>query len=440
MSSRGKPPRQAPCSQCADNEKKESTLAAREVGPAANTENAIAEREVGPAGDNKGIGSSAREVGPAANFVEAFGSAKQVAGPIAFPGDACPGSDGTIQQGCQLKTKPGKYGIISLFDGVSSVVRVLTKKLGCPPTAILLAENDESIRRLVCTEFGYRTDEKWGYTTSGSACLYISDVHKLAENDCLLLRQLAAQFPGLKWFIIGGSPCQDLTYAGCLHGLLGLVGARSRLFFLLLLTIRTIQMLVGISSVRFLVENAGSMKDVHFVAFCKLLGLPFAEPFDQYTWDLAKFTCFIARKRNFFRNMADFEPITDLDSWHSEDSGPLLTISGKTVAFAPLLRTRKTMNYGICHSSWTLYQPHALVWDYSFGVARRPFGTIATFRQGTDLLSHGNVLFPHPFLMIGGSSLKRYSEVVAPQQILTRLFSCCYLSLNVAPIGFPFVS
>ena len=140
-----------------------------------------------------------------------------------------------VPQACQLQTKPGKYGVISLFDGVSSV-RVLTRKLGCPPTAILLAENDESIRRLVCAEFGYRTDEKWGYTATGSACLYISDVHKLAENDCLLLRQLAARFPGLKWFIIGGSPCQDLTYAGYLHGLLGLVGARSRLFFLLLLT------------------------------------------------------------------------------------------------------------------------------------------------------------------------------------------------------------
>ena len=31
-----------------------------------------------------------------------------------------------------------------------------------------------------------------GYTTSGSACLYITDVHKLADNDCLLLRQLTA--------------------------------------------------------------------------------------------------------------------------------------------------------------------------------------------------------------------------------------------------------
>ena len=303
VSSGGGPSGQAPCSQCADTEKKDSTLNGREVGPAANTDNArvLAEREVGPAyKSDKGVGPFAREVGPAANTEESLGSAEREVGPAATPCSARSGSDDPTRHGSHPKTKPGKYGIISLFDGVSSVVRLLTKQLGCPPTAILLAENDETVRRLVCAEFGYRTDEKWGYTVSGSACLYISDVHKLAENDCLLLRQLTALFPGLKWFIVGGSPCQDLTYAGYLHGLLGLVGARSRLFFLLLLTIRTIQILVGSSSVRFLVENAGSMKDIHFVAFCKLLGLPFAEPFDQYTWDLAKFTCFITRKRNFF--------------------------------------------------------------------------------------------------------------------------------------------
>ena len=87
---RGKPQKQASSSQCADDDKKESTLAAQEVGPAANTENAvaIAEWEVGPTGDNKGIGSSAREVGPAANAGETVGSAKQISGPIASPGDA----------------------------------------------------------------------------------------------------------------------------------------------------------------------------------------------------------------------------------------------------------------------------------------------------------------------------------------------------------------
>ena len=211
----------------------------------------------------RGIGSSAREVGPAALFLVRLlvlpNTRTPLSGPIASPGDACPGSDGAIQHGGQLKTKPGKYGIISLFDGVSSVSQ------GCSPKSLVVPQRPYCLRRMMsqyddwfAPNLEYRTDEKWGYTMSGSACLYISDVHKLAENDCFLLRQLAAQFPGLKWFIIGGSPCQDLTYAGYLHGLLGLVGARSRLFFLLLLTIRTIQILVGISSVRFLVENAGS--------------------------------------------------------------------------------------------------------------------------------------------------------------------------------------
>ena len=109
--------------------------------PLQNTENvfALAEGEVGPACDNKSIGSSAREVGPAANSVEVLGSAKREVGPAATPGDARPGSDDSIQHGCHPTTKPGKYGIISLFGGVSSVLRVLTQKVGCPPTAILLA-------------------------------------------------------------------------------------------------------------------------------------------------------------------------------------------------------------------------------------------------------------------------------------------------------------
>lgn len=45
-----------------------------------------------------------------------------------------------------------EYGIISLFDGVSSVVPILKQKLGCAPTAIILAE--KMLRSLVCAEFG----------------------------------------------------------------------------------------------------------------------------------------------------------------------------------------------------------------------------------------------------------------------------------------------
>ena len=125
----------------------------------------------------------------------------------------------------------GHYGVISLFDGVSSMVRILKQKLKQAPVAIILAEKDEMLRSLVCVEFGYKSDEQWGYTAD---CCYIRDVNSILKNDCYLLRQAVSMYPDLKWFVIGGSPCQDLTYAGPSQGLLGLVGSQSRLFFVLL--------------------------------------------------------------------------------------------------------------------------------------------------------------------------------------------------------------
>ena len=267
---------------------------------------------------------------------------------------AVPPSNASPAKGIQ-----GQYGIISLFDGVSSVVRILKQKLQQPPTAIILAELDEKIRGLVCAEFGYRSDEQWGYTSDGSACCYIRDVNTILKDNCFLLRQVVSMYPNLKWFIVGGSPCQDLTFAGPSQGLLGLVGSQSGLFFVLLCTIRTMQVLVGTEAVRFLVENAGSMKPVHYVAFCRLLGLTHKPP-DQYIWDLAKYTPFISRKRNFFRNFPDVEPVQDIPNFFDQGSGPLVDQKGLIIAFAPLLRTREVHQFGVCRSSWTLYQPHAL--------------------------------------------------------------------------------
>ena len=106
---------------------------------------------------------------------------------------------------------------------MSSVVRILKQKLQQPPAAVILAELDEKIRSLVCAEFGYRADEQWCYTIDGATCCYVRDVHTIIKNDCHLLRQAVAMHPNLKWFIVGGSPCQDLTYAGPSQGLLGLV-------------------------------------------------------------------------------------------------------------------------------------------------------------------------------------------------------------------------
>ena len=58
----------------------------------------------------------------------------------------------------------------------------------------------------MCAEFGYRSDEEWCYAIDGSAVLDSRS----------------------------GSPCQDLTLAGTMKGVLGLTGMSSRLFFILL--------------------------------------------------------------------------------------------------------------------------------------------------------------------------------------------------------------
>lgn len=57
--------------------------------------------------------------------------------------------------------------------------------------------------------------------------------------------------------------------------------------------------------------------------------------------------------------------------------GPLVNARGQTLPLAPLLRVREVLAHGILHASWTLYQPHALVWDYSFWQFRENFGRLA---------------------------------------------------------------
>lgn len=59
---------------------------------------------------------------------------------------------------------------------------------------------------------------------------------------CFKLLKIA---PMAKWFIAGGSLCQDLIYAGPYHGLLGLVRPYRVLFFTLQRTIYVMQKIVG---------------------------------------------------------------------------------------------------------------------------------------------------------------------------------------------------
>ena len=168
-------------------------------------------------------------------------------------------------------------------------------------------------------------------------------------------------YPGLKWIIAGGCPCQDLAFAGTHKGLFGLAGPCSRLFFVFLCVIFTVQQLCGPQAVRFLAENAASMLEMHYRAFCKLLNIDPMPP-HKYLWNPSKFGYQVTRRRNFFRNFDDVENILSPTLVFGDQYGPLLRPNGDTIPLAPLLRTRDTLPNGIIRASWTLYQPHALVW------------------------------------------------------------------------------
>ena len=295
------------------------------------------------------------------------------------------------------ETVKGRYGVISLFDGVSTVLPILSKKFGYPPVAAIIAECDLSLRELVCAEYGYRSDEKWGYTAEGTAVLYLKDVHEVINRKCQVLQDLVQMFPDCKWIIVGGSPCQDLTFAGPLRGMLGLVGPNSRLFFVLLCVISTMQKLAGTNAVRYLVENAASMLHIHLEAFCRLLGLP-VEKKDKYVWDPCEFGFQITRKRNYFRNFDDVEAIDPPAQVFGQKYGPLIDQGGHIVPFAPLLRTRESLPFGMLRASWTLYQPHALVWDYGYWNGKTSFAKAC--KLGANKIPHLNweQIIPPPFL------------------------------------------
>ena len=149
------------------------------------------------------------------------------------------------------------------------------------------------------------------------------DVHSLIANNCQVLRSTIEAYPGLKWIIVGGSPCQDLTFAGPYKGLLGLAGPCSRLFFVFLCIIFTVQQLCGPQAVRFLAENAASMLEMHYRAFCRLLNIDLT-PSDKYLWNPSDFGYQITRRRNFFRNFDDVESIPSTTLVFGTQFGPLL--------------------------------------------------------------------------------------------------------------------
>ena len=90
----------------------------------------------------------------------------------------------------------------------------------------------------------------------------------------------------------------------------------SRLFFVLLCVILSVQRLVGPAAVRYLVENAASVLQTHLDAFCQL----------GYLWINMAFQ--ITRRTNYFRN---FDGRSVCPRVFGPEFGPLIDQSGNPI-------------------------------------------------------------------------------------------------------------
>ena len=285
-----------------------------------------------------------------------------------------------------IREQPAKLGVISLFDGVSSVLSTITELLGVQPNFFIAAECDQVLRHLVAEKHGFRLDGKWSRHPSGMISIYIDDVKKLFSCKCKLLSEMISiAGPERKWLVVAGSPCQDLTLAGSYKGLLGLCGQQSSLFFYVHLCIWIIQSNYPKGYVRFLVENAGSMQEMHKKAIKNILGLTDMKDSDL-KWDTSKYFG-IRRERFFFRNyLVTGRVDNDGHQTHGRDYfGPLLDVAGKPLTIGPLLRVRQDVGGGVLRLSWTAYQPIALLWDHMF------WGGFLQFSKEANLQGNGKL-------------------------------------------------
>ena len=142
------------------------------------------------------------------------------------------------------------------------------------------------------------------------------------------------------------------------------------------------------------------MLEMHYKAFCRLLNIDLT-PSDKYLWNPSDFGYQITRRRNFFRNFEDVESIpfpsfsypgfrnsvwtTVETDWGSDSS-------------CPLLRTRDVLPNGVIRASWTLYQPHALVWNYEYWNGKYNFARKMAVGTKNIPQCQWEAIVPPPFL------------------------------------------
>lgn len=84
---------------------------------------------------------------------------------------------------------------------------------------------------------------------------------------------------------------------------------------------------------------------------------------------------------------------------------------------------------------WTLYQPQALVWDYSFWGGREAFGHYCGIQAGKCPSLQWENFVPPLSWMRGKPFLKCFSEVVVLHE-LWRSFRHCYPCSSAAPFDY----
>ena len=281
-----------------------------------------------------------------------------------------------------IDSKP-PYAVLSMFDGCGSSLDILIEKFGYRPKVCLLCERDETLRYLVAEKHGISVDVQWIHSLKGGIFLYANDVDLLFDDGARILREFVTLGDYCHVFVIGGSPCTDLTYAGQEHGRLGICGPDSVFFFTMHLALYLLGKVLPKTHIRFLIENAGSMHYDHFTFIRACLGLSHITR-DKMTWCTSKISP-AKRLRLFFQNNI-LHDTADAQAWCHEDlqwpaDWKPLSIQDKgkflDVFIQPFMRPLEVLSDIALRYSWTSYHPAALLWRTSYWHTYERFAVVA---------------------------------------------------------------
>ena len=268
------------------------------------------------------------------------------------------------------------YAVLSMFDGCGSSLDILIEKFGYRPKVCLLCERDEILRYLVAEKHGISVNAQWIHSLKGGMFFYANDVDLIFDDKARILREFVTLSDYCHVFVIGGSPCTDLTYAGQEHGRLGICGPDSVFFFTMHLALYLLGTVLPKTHIRFLHYD-------HFSFIRACLGLSHITR-DKMTWCTSKISP-AKRLRLFFQNNLSHHTIDSQalchDDLHWPDDWKPLAIHdrGKVrdVFIKPFMRPLEVLNDIALRYSWTSYHPAALLWRISYWHTHERFVVLA---------------------------------------------------------------